>query len=148
MRHRFTLACENFGMKISLSKTIPSRLFATCFRQFYLVDQCRQILKSRQHLCTSVNTYNNLTITYRIGKASTTCKQFRVRLWDSHHLTIKLKIKVDTARLVSTLCVAANLGALMDIESGVLTFYMQMLAFNAAHISEQSRAKFLHLEQH
>lgn len=100
----FSQACKDFGLTISIKKTeILSCLSAKA--NITIHDTILKNADNFTYLGSSVSNVNSLDheINCRLGKASTTFGRLTKRVFNNKHLTIKTKIKVYEACILSVL---------------------------------------------
>ena len=100
---RFAKACNDFSMTINLKKTVVMSLGTSIPPRILVNGSLLNVVDKFSYLVSVVNSSNNLDneIKQRIGKASTNFGRLSSRVWKNHHLTIKLKIRVYTACILS-----------------------------------------------
>lgn len=101
----FASACEEFGLKISLGKTV---VFAQPAGLSPIITVNNHVLSNVTkftYLGSTVDNTNSLDceLDSRIGKASTTFGRLSERVWKNKSLSLHLKIKVYEACILSTL---------------------------------------------
>ena len=101
----FAKACSEFGMKISLNKTVVLSQGTAAPPNIYINGTALSVVNKFCYLGSTMANSNSLDaeIDTRIGKASTTFGRLRSRVWDNRDLSINLKIRVYTACVLSTL---------------------------------------------
>ena len=102
---RFSQACKDFGLTISLKKTNVLGQDTMELPAFIIDDYEHDVVEQFTYLGSTIT--NNLSldteIDKRIGKASTTLARLQSRVWTNPKLTVKTKMAVYNACVVSTL---------------------------------------------
>ena len=101
----FAKACSEFGMKISLNKTVVLPQGTSAPPNIYINGTALSVVNKFCYLGSTIANTNSLDaeIGTRIGKASSTFGQLRSRVWGNRALSINLKIRVYTACVLSVL---------------------------------------------
>jgi len=102
---RFANACNDFRMTINVKKTVVMSLRTSIPPRILVNGSLLNVVDKFSYMGSVVNSSNNPDepINQRIGKASTNFGRLSSRVWKNHHLTIKLKIGVYTACIMSVL---------------------------------------------
>ena len=101
----FSQACKDFGLIISLKKTnvlgqdIPASPVIT------IDDYELKVIHQFMYLGSTItnNLFLDAEMDKRIGKAATTLARLTPRVWTNHKLTVKMKMAVYNACVLSTL---------------------------------------------
>lgn len=127
--HRFAKAASDFGLTISLKKT--NVMAQDADPPNITINGCQ--LEAVEHFTyLGSNITNNLSLDSeldtRIGKASTTLARLSKRVWNNKKLTIKTKIAVYRACVLSTLLYASESWTLYSRQERRLSaFHMRCL---------------------
>ncbi|XP_048583704.1 uncharacterized protein LOC125563054 [Nematostella vectensis] len=102
---RFSNACADFSLAISLKKTKVMHLGSEIAPTFTINDFTLDVVPQFTYLgsTTSANGCLDVELGKRIGKAVTTMTKLSSRVWENKKLTISTKITVYRACILSTL---------------------------------------------
>lgn len=101
----FAAVCEEFGLKISLGKTVVFAQPSLLSPKITINNCVLTNVTKFTYLGSTVDTSNSLDceLDIRIGKASTTFGRLSERVWKNNSLSLHLKIKVYEACILSIL---------------------------------------------
>ena len=102
---RFSQACKDFGLTISLKKTNVLSQDVETPPTITIDDHQLEVVHQFTYLGSTI--FDNLSldaeINMRIGKAATTLGHLTTRVWENPKLTTPTKMAVYNAYIVSTL---------------------------------------------
>ena len=103
--NKFTSACENFGLTISLKKTIVSALDVSQAPEIKVGDHTLDVVDKFTYLGSTISMYLSLDseISRRIGEATGTMSKLTNRAWENKYLTENTTIHIYQACVLSTL---------------------------------------------
>ncbi|XP_038073012.1 uncharacterized protein LOC119741333 [Patiria miniata] len=101
----FASACSEFGMIISLGKTMVLSQGPGPPPMITINGTPLSVVNKFQYLGSTVTSTNSLDteLDSRIGRAATTFGRLRARVWDNRALSIKLKIRIYVSCVLSVL---------------------------------------------
>ena len=101
----FAKACSEFGLKISPGKTVALSQGSLAPPTIYINGKTLSVVEKFPYLGSTISNTNSLDaeLDCRIGKAATTFGRLRQRVWSNRDLSIKLKIRVYVACVLSIL---------------------------------------------
>ena len=102
---RFSRACKEFGLSISLKKTNILAQDTTTSPTITIDNYQLDVVHQFTYLGSTItdNLSLDAEIGKRIGKAATTFARLTVRVWNNSKLTVKTKMSVYNACVISTL---------------------------------------------
>lgn len=102
---RFTDACQEFGLTISLKKTNISAQDASHAPSISINDYTFEVTEDFTYLGSTISSSLSLDteINRRIGKAAATMAKLSKRVWENNKLTENTKMRVYQACVLSTL---------------------------------------------
>ena len=103
--NRFSEACKEFGLTISLSKTNIMRQGIDCQPSISIDGHILDVVDDYVYLGSNISSTMSLDreVTTRIGKAAAVMANLNERVWDNAHLTTKTKMSVYQACVLSKL---------------------------------------------
>uniref|UniRef100_A0A9J8B307 Tc1-like transposase DDE domain-containing protein n=1 Tax=Cyprinus carpio carpio TaxID=630221 RepID=A0A9J8B307_CYPCA len=106
----FSAACLEFGLQISLKKTVILAQPATLNPTVYINNICLSVVDKFTYLGSTVSNNNNLDaeLDMRIGRASSMFGKLNKHVWHNKYLSLLLKVCVYHARVLSTLLYASE----------------------------------------
>ena len=129
---RFSLAAEKFSLKINIKKTeclfqpVKCQLSTQTPGKIHVRDETLVQTKNFVYLGSTItdNARIDDEITFRMGKASAANARLRERLWENHHVSLKVKGKVYRAVVLSTLLYGAETWTVYRTQDKNLHAYM------------------------
>jgi len=105
LMNRFSQACKDFGLTMSLKKTNVMGQDTEDTPVIAIDDYELDVVHQFTYLGSTISDNLSLEteIDRRIGKAATTLSRLTKRVWESKKLTVKTKMAVYNACVVSTL---------------------------------------------
>ena len=105
LMERFSQACKDFGLTISLKKTSVLGQDTMELQAITIDDYELDVVEKFTYLGSTItnNLFLDTEIDKRIGKAATTLARLTSRVWTNPKLTVKTKMVVYDACVVSTL---------------------------------------------
>ena len=102
---RFSQACKDFGLTISLKKTNVRSQDVDTPLAIYIDDCQLEVVHQFTYLGATISDNLSLDaeISKRTGKAATTLARLTTRVWENPKLTIPTKMAVYNACMISTL---------------------------------------------
>ena len=102
---RFSQACKDFGMIISLKKTNVLSQDVDTPPAIYIDDHQLEVVHQFTYLGSTISDNLSLDaeINKRIGKAATNLGRLTTRVWENQKLTTSTKVAVYNACIASTL---------------------------------------------
>ena len=102
---KFSEACKDFGLTISLKKTNIMRQGTDCFPAISIEGNTLDVVDDFTYLGSNITSTLSLEkeIETRIGKASSLMARLNKRVWNNAQLTARTKITVYQACVLSTL---------------------------------------------
>ena len=102
---RFAAACAEFGLTISLKKTVVMGQDVSSAPNISVGDHTLEVVDRFTYLGSTISSNLSLDaeLNTRIGKAATTMARLTKRVWDNTMLTINTKMRVYQACVLSTL---------------------------------------------
>ena len=127
MCNAFAAACPEFGMTISIRKTVVMGLNTPIPSSVSVHNTPLDTVQKFCYLGSTMSATNSLDdeLDTRIGKAATVFGRMRKRVWDNKDIPVALKMKVYEACVVSTLLYSAE---------GWTTYRPQEKWLNAFHM--------------
>lgn len=112
--NRFSEACKEFGLTISLSKTNIMRQGIVCQPSISIDGHILDVVDDYVYLGSNISSTMSLDreVTSRIGKAAAVMANLNERVWDNTYLTTKTKMSVYQACVLSTLLYGSETWAL------------------------------------
>ena len=106
----FAAACKEFGMTISIRKTVVMGLNTPVPPQITVHNTPLDTVPKFCYLGTTMSASNSLDdeLDTRIGKAATVFGRLRKRVWENSNIPLALKVKVYEACVISTLLYSAE----------------------------------------
>ena len=102
---RFSKACKDFGLTISIKKTEVMSQNVSIPPVIKIDDKPLVVTEQFTYLGSTIS--NNLSLDHeidkRIAKSSGTMSKLNNKVWQNKHLTVKTKMKVYQACIISTL---------------------------------------------
>ena len=127
---RFNNACIEFGLTISLKKTVVMAQDANEFPSFNINDHMLEIVDEFTYLGSTIcaNLSLDKEIDRRIGKAASTMSKLSKRVWENKCLTANTKIRIYQACVLSTLLYGSeSWTTYMRQERRLNTFHLRCL---------------------
>ena len=105
MVDRFATACKEFGLTISLKKTMVMAQGAPAPPNITISGTPLAVVDQFSYLGSTMTDTNSLDmeLNTRIGRAATTFGRLQSRVWNNTHLSEKLKVRVYEACILSVL---------------------------------------------
>ena len=102
---RFALACDDFGLTISIKKTEVLGQGTTAPPNIRIGSQVLNAVERFQYLGSTISSNLSLEpeISSRIAKASAVMSKLHKRVWSNNNLTVNTKMQVYKACVLSTL---------------------------------------------
>jgi hypothetical protein len=106
----FAAACKEFGMTISLKKTVVMAQPASLSPVILIDGSKLEVVDKFTYLGSTVSNSNSLDpeLDIRIGKASSTFGRLAERVWKNSKLSLQLKVRVYHACILSILLYASE----------------------------------------
>ena len=126
----FAEACKEFGLTISLKKTEVMGQDVSEVPHITIEDHALGVTDTFTYLGSKISSNLSLDaeLNARIGKAATTMSRLTKRVWENKKLTIKTKVKVYQACVISTLLYGSEAWTLYSSQERKLhTFHMRCL---------------------
>jgi len=126
----FANACSDFGLTISLKKTNIMGQDVSDIPHICINDHTLDVVEDFTYLGSTISSNLSLDadLNKRIGKASTAMARLSKRVWENSMLTIKTKMRVYQACVLSTLLYGSETWALYARqESRLNAFHMRCL---------------------
>lgn len=128
--NRFAAACTEFGLTISLKKTEVMSQDVSTAPSISIGDHTLEVVNKFTYLGSTIS--NNLSLdpelNCRIGKATTAMARLTKRVWENDMLTVKTKMKVYQACVLSTLLYGSEAWTLYSHQEHRLnTFHLRCL---------------------
>ncbi|RXN35706.1 RNA-directed DNA polymerase from mobile element jockey-like protein [Labeo rohita] len=137
----FADACTEFGIAISLKKTNILAQDVSTTPAITIGDHTLEVVENFTYLGSTICSNLDTELNIRIGKAATAMAQLAKRVWDNTLLTLKTKLKVYQACVLSTLLYGSEAWTLYSRQEQRLNaFHMRMLT----HSLSGSYAKYVH----
>jgi len=113
---RFSKAAEQFSLKINIKKTEclfqPVKNLTAAQTPSDILVQNKNLVQTKNfvYLGSTISDSARIDseITFRMGKASAAYAKLRERLWDNHHVSIRVKCRVYRAVVLSALLYGAE----------------------------------------
>ena len=129
---RFSLAAEQFSLKINIKKTeclfqpVKNLSIAQVPEDILVHGEALVQTKSFVYLGSTItdNARLDSELILRMGKASAAYGKLRERLWDNHHVSLRVKCKVYKAIVLSTLLYGAETWTVYRTQVKKLNAYM------------------------
>ena len=120
LMNRFSQACKDFGLTMSLKKTNVMGQDTEDTPVIAIDDYELDVVHQFTYLGSTISDNLSLEteIDRRIGKAATTLSRLTKRVWENKKLTVKTKMALYNACVVSTLLQAARRGQPMLVRKG------------------------------
>ena len=101
----FSAACDEFGLKISISKTVVLAQNTPSIPNVTINGSSLEVVRKFTYLGSTISDDNSLDneLDIRIGRASTTFGRLQSRVWSNRHLSLKLKVRVYMTCVLSVL---------------------------------------------
>ena len=117
---RFSNACRNFSLTISLKKTNVLGQYVDTPPVITINNYQLEVVHEFTYLGSTItdNLSLDAELNKRIGKAATTLGRLATRVWENPKLTTKTKMAVYNACVVSTLLYGARHGQPTASKSG------------------------------
>ena len=124
---RFSEACKEFGLTISLKKTNIMRQGTECLPAISIEGNTLDVVEDYTYLGSNISSSLSLEkeIQTRIGKAVSLMARLNQRVWDNAQLTDRTKISVYQACVLSTLLYGSETWA---------TYAKQIKQLNSFHL--------------
>ena len=126
----FANACKEFGLTISLKKTEVMGQDVSEVPHITIEDHTLGVTDTFTYLGSKISSNLSLDaeLNARIGKAATTMSRLTKRVWENKKLTIKTKVKVYQACVMSTLLYGSEAWTLYSSQERKLhAFHMRCL---------------------
>ncbi len=96
MCNSFAAACTEFGLTISLSKTVVMAQNVPAPPHVTINGTVLSVVEKFVYLSSTLTSNNSLDaeLNTRIGRASTTFGRLQSRVWNNSHLSLKVKVRV------------------------------------------------------
>ena len=127
---RFSEACQNFGLTISIKKTNVMGQQVDCTPNITIAAEQLETVSEFTYLGSVISDTLSLEkeLNQRIGKASSTLSRLNSRVWSNKRLTEHTKVQVYRACVLSTLLYASETWTLMAYQENRLhAFHMRCL---------------------